>query len=353
MSDEGVDEQANEHPESTDNHSLPAADVLDDPQADNSCGNVHGTENDRSDVCLKLASHHTWFCMGVLTAVIKTRGREDSCAIVEEVVGTSQLLTGLQDHTKHCAVEHARTGEDLVPWVVATGRFSFQLVLDLLDFSVDESRVLCYTVKASHVATSFFDAALAVCETWGLGQKQDGATEDDSPHCGKAVGNAPLGTVRIIFGGSIVDHVRGPDTQGNKQLVGGDRGAANALGNRLGLVHGNDSGKGTDTKTGSKATHGELNPDVLASDFDDNTNNVPESRARNCQTATEGIRERSRTQTSKECTNTVFLLALLIGSSAVYAYARRPTIVPWRTAENSPFSPNLAMKSSMARKPEI
>ena len=31
---------------------------------------------------------------------------------------------------------------------------------------------------------------------------------------------------------------------------------------------------------------------------------------------------------------------------------RRPTMVPWRTALNSPFSPNLCKKFSWARKPE-
>ena len=244
----------------------------------------------------------------MLTAVVKTCRREDGCAVVEEVVGTSQLLTGLQDHTKHGTVKHARASEDLVPWVVATGGFSFKLVLDFLDFGVDESRVLCHTVEASHVAASFFDAALSVCETRGLGQKQNGATEDDGPQSRQAVRDAPLSTVVVVLGRSVVDHVRGPDTQGDEQLVRGDGGATNALGDRLGLVHGNDSGKGTNAKTGSEATHSELYPDVLASDLNDNTNNVPESRARDGQTATEGIRERSRTQASKECTDTEFML---------------------------------------------
>ena len=55
MSDERVDEQAGKHPEGSSNHSLPAAHIFDDPQADDSCRNVHSTENDGSDVYYTLA----------------------------------------------------------------------------------------------------------------------------------------------------------------------------------------------------------------------------------------------------------------------------------------------------------
>ena len=276
LADEGVDEQTHGHPRSTDHHSLAATDVLNNPETEDCSDNVDGTENDGSDV-----------------GVLETGGRENGCSVVEEVVGTSQLLTSLEDHTEQTAVQHAGTGEDLVPWVVTTSSLSLELLLDLGDFSVDESTVGVNTVETGHVGASLIDLALAVCVTGGLGQKQDGATKDDGPKCGETVGDTPLSAVGVVLRCTVVDHVRSPDTECDEQLVRGDGGTTDALGDRFRLVHGDDGGKGSDTETGSQATHGELNPDVLAGDFNNDTSNVEEGRTGDSETTTEGVSKRS------------------------------------------------------------
>jgi hypothetical protein len=50
VSDEGVNEEAHEHPQRTTNHSLSPADILNNPQAKNRGGDVHGTQDDGGDV---------------------------------------------------------------------------------------------------------------------------------------------------------------------------------------------------------------------------------------------------------------------------------------------------------------
>jgi hypothetical protein len=50
VSDEGVDEEAHEHPEGAENHGLSPAYVLNNPQANNRGGNVYGSQDDGGDV---------------------------------------------------------------------------------------------------------------------------------------------------------------------------------------------------------------------------------------------------------------------------------------------------------------
>ena len=180
-----------------------------------------------------------------------------------------------------------------MPWVVAASRLSLELLLDLSNLGVDEGTVRVDTVETGHVHASLVDLALAVCVAGGLGEEEDGATEDDGPECGKTVGNAPLGAVDVVLLCAVVDHVCGPDTERDEQLVRGDGGTTDALGDRLGLVHGNDGGESSDTETGSEATHSELSPDVLAGDFDNDTDDVEEGGTGDGKTTTEGISERS------------------------------------------------------------
>jgi hypothetical protein len=225
--------------------------------------------------------------------------------VLTYVVGTSELLTGLENHTKESAVQHAGTGEDLVPGVVTTGTLGLKLLLNLTDLAVDECAVRVDTVEAGHVHAGLLVATLAVGKTGGLGQEQDSATEDDSPESRQAVGNAPLRVVGVILRCAVVDHVGSPDTEGDQQLVRTDSRTTDALGNRLGLVHGDDGGQGSNTQTSSKAAHGELDPDTLASDLDDHTDDVEEGRTGDSETTTVGVGKGCRAQTSEKGTDTV------------------------------------------------
>jgi hypothetical protein len=276
VTDKGVDEQAHGHPGSTDHHGLSAADILNDPETEDGGDDVDGSEDDGGDV-----------------RVGETGGGEDGCAVVEEVVGTCQLLTSLEDHTEQSTVQHAGASEDLVPWVIAASRLSLELLLDLSNLGVDERAVRLYAVQTGHVHASLVDLALAVCVTGRLGEEQDGAAEHDGPESRETVGNAPLCAVDVVLLCAVVDHVCGPDTECDEQLVRGDGGTTDALGDRLGLVHGDNSGESPDTETSSQAAHGKLNPDVFARDFDNHSSDVEEGGPGDCKTTTEGVSERS------------------------------------------------------------
>lgn len=71
VTDEGVDEQTQEHPRGTTHHCHATTDVLDDPETTDGGDDVDGTENNGGDV-----------------GVLQTGSAEDDGAVVEEVVGS-------------------------------------------------------------------------------------------------------------------------------------------------------------------------------------------------------------------------------------------------------------------------
>lgn len=180
VTNEGVDEQAHEHPGSADHETLAAAAALNNPQRNQSSANVDGTENDRGNVRVRQAG-----------------GLEDGGAVVEEIVGARELLASLKNHTEKGAVEHTRAGEDLVPGVIAASGLSLLLVLNVLNLAVDELVIGGNTVQTSHDVAGLLNVALAVEPARRLGHEQDRATEEDGPEGGETVGNAPLGAVVV------------------------------------------------------------------------------------------------------------------------------------------------------------
>lgn len=191
--------------------------------------------------------------------------------------------------------------------MLSSGRFSFQLFLNLADLVVDEGAVRVDTIQTCHVHTCLVDSALTVCVAGRLRKQKDGAAQDDSPKCRQAVRNPPLGAVVVTLGGAIVDHVGGPDTEGDEELVGADSGSTDTLGNGLRLVHRNDRRQCADSETCSEATHRKLYPDRLASNLDDDTNDVEEGGSGNGDSSTVRVCQWCRAQTSEESTNTIVL----------------------------------------------
>jgi hypothetical protein len=283
---EGIDQQAHSHPGGTSKKGLAATTVLNDPETTNGSNDVDGTKNDGGDV-----------------RVLETSGRENGGTVVEEEVGTSKLLTSLEGHTEKSAVEHTRTSEDLVPWVVTSSLLGSELLLDLGDFSVDQVGVRGDTVKAGHVDASLLNSADTVCVTWRLWNEEDRATEEDGPKSGEAVWNSPLGAVVVGTLGTVVNHVGGPDTKSDEQLVGGNDGTTNSTWNRLRLVHWDGNRESTDSNTSDQTTHGKLNPSGAAGDLNDNTDNVEEGRCGNGVTATNVVGKRSGNQATDQGTN--------------------------------------------------
>ena len=177
--------------------------------------------------------------------------------VVEEVVGTSQLLEGLQSHTQADTVEHARRSEEFVP-LLAAG-FGLELVLDLVELLEDDLVVLRHTIQLSHGGTGLVDAAVAEVETRRLREESHTTTEDDGEQEGQTEGDTPLGsTLKGV--GTQVDEVGQEDTEGDEQLVATDHGTTDVTGGTLTLVHGDEQGAGTNTQTSGPTTHDHLDP---------------------------------------------------------------------------------------------
>jgi hypothetical protein len=124
--------------------------------------------------------------------------------------------------------------------------------------------------------------------------------------------------------GSEVDHVRGPDTEGDEKLVAGNEDTTNDTGGGLSLVHRDDDGQGTDTDTVNEATGSELAPGAGGGDFDNDTDGSPESEERDTELATDDIcestgdkRTDSGTTTEKGSDGTLAVSAEVVGTIGV------------------------------------
>lgn len=304
VSNEGVDQHADEHLGSTNHESLSASTVLHHPETTDSCNDVDATENDRSHVRIR-----------------DTTRLEDGCAVIEEEISTGQLLTCLKNHAEKGSIQHSGAGENFVPGVVTAFSLGCELDFDLVDLGVDEVGVGVDAVEESHVLAGFIFASDTVCETRGFGHEEDSGSKDDGPECGKTVGNTPLSTVGVGIVGSVVDlvcvlvddhfhpprrgsayHVGSPNTKGDQQLITGNDGTTDVLGHGFGLVHGDGSTQSTNTQTGRKSSHGELHPVSRGGDFDNNTNDVEECGKGDGEATTDGVAEIRRSQTTNKRT---------------------------------------------------
>lgn len=177
--------------------------------------------------------------------------------VVEEVVGTGKLLQRLENHSQNDSVEHAGSSDELVPDLLSG--LGIQLLLDLLQLLVDQTVVLGDTVHLGHGGTGIVDTAMAVVITRTLGEEQHTTTEDEGEQERETQGDTPLGGA--LHGvGSQVDAVRQEDTQGDEELVGANHGTTDLTRSTLSLVHGDDQGAATNTKTRDPTTHGHLDP---------------------------------------------------------------------------------------------
>lgn len=116
----GEDDQPQEHPDTADDHGDTAAELLADVQTTEGGEDVDGTENHGGDVRVR-----------------DTDRREDLGSIVEEEVGTGELLQGLKGHADEDTTQHSWGSEDLEPLGLATGNLSLVLLADLSQLVLD------------------------------------------------------------------------------------------------------------------------------------------------------------------------------------------------------------------------
>lgn len=286
LTDKSVDQETADGPESTNDERHATAALLNDVETTESASNIDTAENDLGDV-----------------GVLKTDTAEDGRTIVEEEVGTGELLASLENDTDHDAAEHGRGSEHLVPLGVLAGSLLLELEANLGNLVVDGLVVGVDTTKASDGGTSLLLTALAESETRGLREEDHSTTEDTGEEETETDGDAP-GSAAVHLVGAVVDHVGGPDTEGDEELVASNDHTTNDGGSALRLVHRDGDRESTNTHTSDETTDGRLSPAGLGGDFDDHANHAPEGREGNCQLATSGVRNFSNGERANEGTST-------------------------------------------------
>jgi len=158
------DHEANEHPGGTDHKTVAASIVLNNVQARQGHTEVDSAKDNLGN-----------------ERVAQTDTLEDASSVVEDEVGTGQLLQRLQSDSKHSPVEHARTGENLVPRGIASVLLLVQLLLHIGHLLSNNAVVGGDTVELRHDVASLLNTAVAVGITRGLGQEESTDTQDQGP----------------------------------------------------------------------------------------------------------------------------------------------------------------------------
>jgi len=96
--------------------------------------------------------------------------------------------------------------------------------------------------------------------------------------------------------GAVVDHVGGPDTEGDEELVASNDNTTDDSGGALRLVHGDGDTEGTNTHTSDKTANGELSPVGSRRDFDDHADGAEEGRGGDCHSASKSVGELSNSE---------------------------------------------------------
>lgn len=250
------DHEANEHPGGTDHETIAASIVLNNIQARQGHTEVDSAKNDLGD-----------------ERVAQTDTLEDAGSVVEDEVGTGQLLQRLQSDSKHSTVEHARTSENLVPGSIASVLLLVQLLLHIGHLLSNNAVVGRDTVELRHDVASLLNTTVTVGITRGLGQEESTDTQDQGPGETDTHGDTPRST-GVDVHSTVVDDVGDEDTEGDEQLEGTDHGTTDLTGSRLGLVHGDDAGQSTNAKSHDPTAESNLIPFVLGGDLDDDTDDV-------------------------------------------------------------------------------
>lgn len=268
----GPDHEADEHPASTVHQTLAAAEVFDDVETRESHTEVDSTQNDGGNV-----------------GVVQTDTIEDAGSVVEDEVGTGKLLEGLKSDAEHDTVEHAGTGENLLPGSIAAGELLLKLLLHIGHLLSNDTVVGGNTIELAHDFASLLGAAMAVGVTRRFGEEEGTDTEDERPGEANAHGDTPRG-ISLESLCAEVDDVGDEDTEGDEELESTDHGTTDLAGSRLGLVHGDNAGERTDTETGDPTAESNLVPLVIGGNLNNDTDDVDEGPERDGELAANAVR---------------------------------------------------------------
>jgi len=175
-----------------------------------------------------------------------------------------------------------------VPGSIASGLLLVELLLHVGHLLGDDAVIGGDTVELGHDVASLLNTAVTVGEARGLGQEQSTNTQNQRPGKANAHRDAPRGS-GVDALSTEVDNVGDEDAKGHEQLESADHGTTDLTGSRLGLVHGDDTGKSTDTQTGDPTTDGNLVPFVGGGDLHNDTDDVEEGPEGNGELAADSV----------------------------------------------------------------
>ncbi|KAI3483055.1 hypothetical protein L1887_54076 [Cichorium endivia] len=275
---DGKDEEPERLPSSTVDQRPASTEALEDVETEESAGKVDGAEDDLSDERVAQAD----------------RG-EDGSAKVEEVVGTGELLAGLQRHAEQGSVERLVSRLEAVdPAGLLHSFVGLDHGDDLAVLGLDPG-VAIAILGATHRRArlvGLFVAASGSEPTGRLRAEENADGEDRGKEDAEGDGHAPLARVAVVAGADV-GAIGQQNAEGDEKLVGTDEGTSDLARHSLGLVEGHGGGKGANTETGDEPTDGHLVPGGERGDLDDDTNVEDDALDDHGPSSTERVSQRS------------------------------------------------------------
>ena len=244
---DGDEELADQHAESTPNEERTTTPLLNGVEGDGSGADVDEGE-DQGDQ------------EGVADGASR---RQEGGGVVEDEVDTSPLLHHLERSTEDSLAKVGVGLEDRAAEAVgpalepATSRDDGTLVLlvgnDLSKLSLNELRVLGLATKLGERGLGLGDGLALDVVSGRLGKACNTTTEDETPGELDADGDTVLAAVGAVLD-SVVDASSDQETKSDGELVTGDESTTNLLRADLRHVQNDNGGLETDTDTGNETT---------------------------------------------------------------------------------------------------
>lgn len=269
---DGDDELADKHTESTDEEDASATESLNGPEGQGSRADVDEGEDERHEE----------------DVADSTGGLEEGRRVVEDEVDTGPLLHHLHRSTEDGsakvrlaipeaaleavgpAAEPSSIGDDLA-LVLLVGD-------DLGDLRLDVLGVLRLATDSGEGFDGVLDAATLDEVSRRVGEEEETTAEDDGPGELETDGDlVGLHAVEVL--GSVDDAGSEEETDGDAELVTGDEGTADLLGANLRHVQDDNGRLETDTDTGNETTDDDASESITmtSNHLNNNTNSVDEA----------------------------------------------------------------------------
>lgn len=290
--DDGDDELADDHAQSTPQEQGTTADLLNHVEGDGGRADVNdGGDHGQEERVLNGAE------------LLEEGGAE-----VEDEVDTGPLLHHLEGGTEDGAADVGVGVEDVAAEAVEPGLevsglgdqslLVLEVGVDLVQLVLDKVRVLGLVTDACKGAAGLVLLALANEVTRRLGEEQKTNSENQSPQHLESDRDA-VGTGVIAVLGSVVDARGQHQTDGDAELVAGDDGTADLAGRDLGHVQDDDGRHKADTESSNKTTSDEQTQ-AAGGSLENDTNDEDNAASDHGSATTEPISNVTSNQSTKE-----------------------------------------------------